>query len=151
MKFNLTLFALIFSLISACGHRQNESKHADETVMEEHQHGSGSAVLELDSGRKWMVNPEMMVHVRNIENDVDQFSGTTLSDFKSLAEKLVKHNALVVSSCTMQGKAHEELHDWLLPFIDLNKKFLESGKEIDGPEYFMQVKSSVATFNEYFQ
>ncbi|HLF32811.1 MAG TPA: hypothetical protein VI583_01160 [Cyclobacteriaceae bacterium] len=151
MKSRIIIYLTVIALLSACGHKQSEHNHADDAVAEEHDHDSGTPVLELDSGKKWVVNPEMMVHIRNMEKDVKQFDGTSLSAYKELSGKLKEYNLQITASCTMKGKSHEELHDWLLPFIDLTKKLGESGSETQASENFNQVKKSINTFNEYFE
>lgn len=51
----------------------------------------------------------------------------------------------------MKGKAHDELHKWLLPYIDLVKEFSESKDETTLNEQFQKIQTSFTTFNQYFQ
>jgi hypothetical protein len=51
----------------------------------------------------------------------------------------------------MKGKAHDELHKWLLPYIDLAKELSEAKDETEASKRFENIKSSFITFNQYFQ
>jgi hypothetical protein len=51
----------------------------------------------------------------------------------------------------MEGKAHDELHKWLLPYIDLVDK-LNKTKNIDEAiSIYEEIKISYKTFNIYFE
>ena len=47
----------------------------------------------------------------------------------------------------MKGQAHDELHKWLLPYIDLVEAF-STDKSADN---FTAIQNSFSTFNTYFQ
>ena len=119
----ITLFAISLFLFS-CGNTSNEkSKEETETIThEEHQHDEESEVIELNNGEKWKVDANMITHIRNMENDVNSFAKVEQKDYKSLSEKLQSNIDLLTSNCTMKGKAHDELHKWLLPYIDMVKE-----------------------------
>lgn len=125
-----------------------------ETVNEsEHEHAE-SETIELNNGSKWKVVPEMMQHIKNMESDVNRFAQTKHSELKEytkLSEELQKNIDLLTSNCTMEGKAHDELHKWLLPYIDLVDK-LNKTKNIDEAlSIYEEIKSSFKTLNIYFE
>ncbi len=86
-----------------------------------------------------------------MENDVSNFKGTTLTEYKTLSENLQKNVDLLTSNCTMKGKAHDELHKWLLPYIDLVKELSEAKDETKAAKQFEYIQTSFSTFNQYFQ
>lgn len=45
----------------------------------------------------------------------------------------------------------DELHKWLLPYIDLVKKLSEAKDETEASEQFKNIQTSFTTFNQYFQ
>jgi hypothetical protein len=47
----------------------------------------------------------------------------------------------------MKGKAHDELHKWLVPYIELVDAF---SKDKSANQY-TEMKHSFLTFNQYFQ
>ncbi|MBK9047964.1 MAG: hypothetical protein IPL74_15190 [Bacteroidetes bacterium] len=51
----------------------------------------------------------------------------------------------------MKGKAHDELHKWLLPYIDLVKELSEAKDETEAAKQFENIQTSFTTFNQYFQ
>ena len=122
---NKTLSLIVISLfLFSCGNTSKEkSKEETETVThEEHQHNAEIQTIELNNGEKWNVDTNMITHIRNMENDIISFAKVEQKDYKSLSNKLQSNIDLLTSNCTMKGKAHDELHKWLLPYIDLVKE-----------------------------
>lgn len=150
----ITILIPVFSLILfSCGNTSNEkSKEQTETVThEEHQHNAEIQTIELNNGEKWKVDANMKTHIRNMENDVVSFAKVAQNDYKSLSEKLQSNIDLLTSNCTMKGKAHDELHKWLLPYIDLVKELSEAKDETEAEKQFQNIQTSFTTFNKYFQ
>lgn len=119
----------------------------------EHQH-SESDSIELNNGAQWKVVPEMMAHIRNMESDINRFSETKhteLKDFTQLGASLQKNIDLLTSNCTMEGKAHDELHKWLLAYIDAVDKLYKSKNNDEALHTFEEIKASYKTFNIYFE
>lgn len=146
----LSVFSL---LLFGCGNSANEKSNNQKEVPEqdEHHHDEESEVIELNNGEKWKVDANMITHIRNMENDVNSFAKIEQKDYKSLAEKLQSNIDLLTSNCTMKGKAHDELHKWLLPYIDLVKELSEAKDEIEASKQFEDIQTSFTTFNQYFQ
>lgn len=151
---NKTLSLIVISLfLFSCGNTSKEkSKEETETVThEEHQHNAEIQTIELNNGEKWNVDTNMITHIRNMENDVVSFAKVEQKDYKSLSNKLQSNIDLLTSNCTMKGKAHDELHKWLLPYIDLVKELSEAKDETEAAKQFENIQTSFSTFNQYFQ
>lgn len=119
----------------------------------EHQH-SESDSIELNNGAKWKVVSEMMGHIRNMESDINRFAETQhteLKDFTQLGASLQKNIDLLTSNCTMQGKAHDELHKWLLPYIDRVNELNKSENLNQAQGIFQKIQLSFQTLNTYFE
>jgi TolA-binding protein len=146
-------FTLISLFLFSCSNTSNEkSKQQTETVThEEHQHSDDVQTIELNNGEKWKVEGNMITHIRNMEIDINSFANVEQKDFKSLAEKLQSNIDLLTSNCTMEGKAHDELHKWLLPYIDIVKELSEAKDETEASKLFKNIQTSFTTFNQYFQ
>jgi hypothetical protein len=86
-----------------------------------------------------------------MENDVISFTKVEQKDYKSLSEKLKTNIDLLTSNCTMKGKAHDELHKWLLPYIDFVKELSEAKDETEAEKQFQNIQTSFTTFNQHFQ
>lgn len=119
----------------------------------EHQNTESDSI-ELNNGTKWIVVPEMMAHIRNMESEINRFAEakhTELKDFTQLGASLQKNIDLLTSNCTMKGKAHDELHKWLLPYIDMVDKLNKSKNNEEALNNFEEIKASYITFNLYFE
>ncbi|MES2394707.1 MAG: hypothetical protein V4549_01810 [Bacteroidota bacterium] len=119
----------------------------------EHHHTEG-ADIELNNGHKWKVEVEMMKYITNMQSDVKLFSeanNKNLNNYITLGAGLQKNIDLLTSNCTMEGKAHDELHKWLLPYIDMVDKFNKSKNESDNQAIFKEIENSFVLFNKYFE
>jgi hypothetical protein len=124
---------------------------SNTTSQKENQHNTETQVIELNNGEKWKVDDNMLVHIRNMENDVQEFATAGQKNYRLLADKLQKNIDLLTSDCTMKGKAHDELHKWLLPYIDLVKELSETEDQAEAAKQFQNIQTSFKTFNQYFQ
>lgn len=153
MKRKLISLLTVSMFLFSCGNHSHEGSktQSETTAQENHHHDEDSKTIELNNGEKWKVNPEMMVHVRSMENEINAFKGKDLADYKTLATKLGEYNKSLISSCTMEGKSHDELHVWLLPHIDLTDKLLKAENETEATKGLEDIRTSMKTFNQYFQ
>ena len=154
------LIAFLIGISYACQNDEKEVKTdtpatqiAYPTAESEHQHSESDAI-EFNNGAKWAVVPDMMKFIRTMESDIQQFSGTQTTDlkeFQKLGAGLQKNIDLLTSNCTMEGKAHDELHKWLVPYIDMVSKLNESKNSNEAFTTFEELKTSFQTFNQYFE
>lgn len=149
----IATLSVISLLLLGCGTTSNE-KTENQTrtdTHKEHQHDSESGAIELNNGEKWKVNAEMMPSIRMMEKEINTFSNSEQKDYKQLSVKLQEHIDVLTSSCTMKGKAHDELHKWLLPYIDMVNELSDTEDEKDAARIFGNIQNSFLTFNQYFQ
>lgn len=153
MKKLIILVAAFSALPFGCGNPTNEkSEELAETVTsEKHPHGAELTTIELNKGEKWKVDTNMITHIRNMESDVSSFANAEQKDYEALSVKLQSNIDLLTSNCTMKGKAHDELHKWLLPYIDMVEDLSEAKDETAASKQFENIRISFATFNQYFQ
>lgn len=158
-KFTL-LIALLIGIIYSCDNAPKKEKtenavNQDSVLSTENtHHHSESDSIELNNGVKWIVVPDMMKYIRTMESDVHQFAETQhkeLKDFTQLGASLQKNIDLLTSNCTMEGKAHDELHKWLLPYIDMVNKLNTSKNNEEALHAFEEIKASYKLFNLYFE
>jgi hypothetical protein len=151
MILKISAFVALSSLLISCNNSAKESAVTkEETVNESEHHHEESTSIELNNGKKWTVDKDMMVHIRNMENDVASFAKSTDKDYEELSKKLLANIDLLTSNCTMTGKAHDELHKWLLPYIDLVGELEAAENEEKSAEFYKEIEESFHTFNEYF-
>lgn len=51
----------------------------------------------------------------------------------------------------MKGKAHDELHKWLLPYIDMVQELANAKNKTQAAKQFNKIQTSFITFNQYLQ
>jgi hypothetical protein len=153
----LALGIFLFSCEEVAEHAPNgdahpHTSHSDAYSSHEHQgEVIEEAGLSLNNGEKWKVNDSMMIHVRAGEKAVHSFGTTAVKDYQALAGNLKENINLLTSSCTMTGKAHDELHVWLLPYIALVDELSANADTEEAAKYFHKVEASFKTFNNYFE
>ncbi len=157
----MVLWLSLSLLLMSCENKTSESNTVQSPVSQDealekhesdhHGHADAGSKLSLDNGAKWKVNPEMMVPVRQMQSDIDKFAGKELSEYKTLAKDLTKANEQVIATCTMEGPAHEELHKWLLPFIDLVGQLSGATDLGTASENLLLVKDSMKEFDQFFE
>ena len=145
LKIKIAFLATVVLLIFSCNTKSKEEK-TTEIKTEEHQH-SESETIQLNNGEKWKVDDNMMLHIRNMEKDIIHFDQEKSTNYSLLADKLKTNIDLLTSNCTMKGQAHDELHKWLVPYIELVDLF---SKEKSANQ-FTEIQNSFLTFNEYFK
>ncbi len=145
LKIKIVLLAAVGLFLFSCNPKPKEEKSI-EIKTEEHQH-SESEAIQLNKGEKWKVDDIMILHIRNMEKDVVNFEKKDDKNYLLLADKLKVNLDLLTSNCTMKGEAHDELHKWLVPYIELVDTF---SKE-KSANHFTEIQHSFKTFNQYFQ
>lgn len=153
MKKKIILIPAIALFLFSCGNASNEKSEdlSEIETHDEHHHDHESEAIELNNGEKWTVDANMLTHIRTMENDVISFAKVEQKDYKVLSEKLQASIDLLTSNCTMTGQAHDELHKWLLPYMDLVEELSEAEDKIEAEKQFQEIQTSITTFNHYFQ
>lgn len=122
----------------------------EQKVIQEDTHNHNHDTIVLNDGKKWKVVNHMMAHIKNMEKDVLNFNGKSLDDYQNLSKKLDKNIELLTSNCTMTGQAHDELHKWLLPYIDLTNQFQDVKNIDDAHKKYLEIKKSFQLLNTFF-
>jgi hypothetical protein len=143
--FRFFIINLIFNalLLTSCGSDESGKTHepAADSVEEINQ------LPRLNHGQRWKINEEMVTHIQNAERIYEQFSGDHLD---LLHDALMESTNALVASCTMTGPAHDELHKWLHPHIDLIKSM--KGGNTEQVDYFLEkLEASFVVFHTYFE
>lgn len=132
-----------------------ENQITNDTTSTEADHHNHSESIILNNGEKWKVDEHMLRFIRTIETDVVKFSSfegeKKLPDYISLSAQIEMNLDSLTSNCTMTGQAHDELHKWLLPFLDLNDYFSSTETVDEADSLYTEIKTSFAEFNLYFE
>lgn len=114
-------------------------------------HTTNQSEIQLQDGKKWKVDSAMLVHIRNMEQAILGNSGETRGSNRNLSAYLQTELNSLTSGCTMEGPAHDELHKWLLPFMELVERMSKDPKGDDATQYNALLKTSLEEFNTYFE
>lgn len=107
--------------------------------------------LILIDNQKWVIDEGMRVSIDSIDWRLEAFNGITLEDYKVLSTDLSLHTKTIISSCTMKGQAHDELHKWLIPFINLRKELDSISDPTQGQEITAKLTNEITIFKTYFK
>jgi 50S ribosomal subunit-associated GTPase HflX len=146
----MLLFSTIVVLTLSCNSGSKETEKNKETQTEtkvETEHHHDHEAIVLNNGEKWKVDDNMMTHIRNMEKDVIAIADNSDKNYKELTSKLKTNLDLLTSNCTMKGQAHNELHKWLVPYIEL----VDALEKDQSEAQFKAIQDSFQTFNQYFQ
>lgn len=148
---NYSILHLLILIIGAglysCAHEDhNETEKKIEIIETSTPHD-----LILNNGEKWEVNASMKSVIDQIGLTTNEFSGITVQDHVDLSDSLSILISELTMNCNMKGQAHDELHKWLLPFIDLNKQLKKIDQLNKGKELTTELKHELTIFNNYFQ
>lgn len=129
---------------------QSETTINEEPKKAIHTHDADHDIV-LNNGEKWAVDQHMLEHIRTMEAAIKACASTDEESKKQLGDILDEGVQLLTSNCTMTGQAHDELHKWLLPYIDLVNAFIEAETDEKKTEFLEQLNQSMDTFNTYFE
>lgn len=149
--FLITTIAISFIACKNEGSHENhdDQEHHNETVAhEEDHHNHESEAIMLNDGKKWKVVETMSGYIRNMEKAVNEFEG---EDYPALAKTIDENIRELTSNCTMEGQAHDQLHKWLLPFIELSEEFDVATELEEQEKIYREFKASFKTYNTYFE
>jgi len=157
-KISLIVFSLGLAVIlTACGTTaEKESKTKKSEIKEEvpaenkEVHSSDGNQILLDNGNRWKVNPEMIPHLQASEQALKSYQKNNGSDYKQLAAEMKEHNDQLISSCTMKGESHEQLHHWLHPHLKLVKALSEAENEETAEGIIRKLEASFEEYHNYF-
>ncbi len=168
-KVKLLLFFVLFVVLAACDNnnsvetgieaeKTSESKKATRATMMPGVDNSAATVVDeltvqLDEGKKWKANVEtsqginkMMASVKKaISKDIAE-----LEDYRALGAALQTDFNEIFQKCTMTGEAHEQLHNFLLPMVDMVKTF-EQKDLVACEKTLPEIKQHLGSYYDYFE
>ncbi len=135
-------------LLTACSSESESTTSNGTDIIESNEAEEG---LELNNGKKWKVVEGMLPPILVMSNSIESFDGSSLEDYQSLGDGLMVNVNKLTSSCSMTGKAHDILHVWLLPYIDLVDQMSHVKSTDEGKTKLMEIKASIKSYNTYFE
>ena len=127
-RFLLPLLLLaIATLHSSCGeHTHDAATHDDHTTVAAVSTPATEHValptVTLDNGQRWKANPETTSGIANMVAILGAYDPAT-GDPTVLKDALEAEFGLIFERCTMEGEAHNQLHNYLLPIHQALRDF----------------------------
>lgn len=141
----------IIILISAVLMNCTGKKQGNEEAHSEHEKQNKNTGIELNQGEKWILNEEMKPFLKQSEEILQSYNASNDSSHLELADQLKAQNDQLISSCTMKGKSHDELHKWLHPHLQLVKKLQDAESEKEAEAVIKQLEGSYKIYHQHFQ
>ncbi len=141
--FQILFYGLLICFISAC----NKTPHTDT----EHHHSAATEGIQLNNGQKWKVNDEMKPNIESGRAFLIDYEQSKSISFNDLAVQLSEANTALISSCTMSGASHDELHKWLHPHMELTAQLKEAQSEEEAEIVIEKLLQSYEKYGEYFE
>lgn len=147
----ITIFFSIIFLLS-CNEAKVESNNIKTDSTQTETSAAVDTSIHLNKGKKWKVESKMLLFIRNMETELNkQEQFNSLEQYKNLSLVLKSNLDSLTSNCVMEGEAHDELHKWLLPYIDLTDS-LNNASDLNISEQLrLTIKDTYKTFNYYFE
>lgn len=124
-------------------------KHKDEHTQSEKtsaNHGTPDLV-QLDNGNKWIANMETTEGIENMRKMIEAEQAAPVSSVAALKENLLLQFTDILNQCTMKGKSHEQLHNYLLPL----RAQIDNLDEGNQKEELEKIKLYLSTYAKYFE
>jgi len=143
MKFLLPIVLIIFY---GCN---TNVEHKTTEKVENHEQQEN--VLILNNGEKWIIAPEMMAYLQYMKEDINKFDGKTNKEYSNLGIDLSINIDLLTAKCTMKGDAHDQLHLWLVSYIENVNEFAKTENINDASIILIKLKNNFVEFDKYFK
>lgn len=140
----LILSALFFISFSC----QNESPENENKSKKSSEHQSTDSELHLNNGSKWMANLDTEIGIQNMQRIIESFSdGASEKDYAALKDALQLEFKMIFDKCTMEGAAHDQLHNYLYPFMGLFKALEKENSE----QALTNISAHLEVYFKYFE
>jgi len=149
-------YLFLFTLIVFVSCKQNEEKKPapvieEQEVSMEESHEGIEAVITLNNGKLWLANPETTQGINKMKKRMSTFSEKeNVEAYALLKEELEADFTELFQKCTMKGEAHNQLHNYLFPFIDLFDG-LASSELVTCKKNFNELSAHLNTYPNYFE
>ena len=140
---SIIFLTLVASLVVACKNQDTETNPAE--------HPQHAEELMLNNGERWVANAETTEGIKKMTLLVGGLSDASAAeDYQATKAELEKEFETILKKCTMTGKAHEQLHIYLLPMKDMMSKFNSTQPE-ERKEASEQLDRHLREYETFFQ
>ncbi|MCG8673314.1 MAG: hypothetical protein MI867_28250 [Pseudomonadales bacterium] len=163
MKKNIMVTQFIFSMVMAvtiagCTHHHHKhsekhSHHSDKHHSDKHHSGKHHHAtldsLGLNNGQKWEMDTHTRTSLQTMNKRFDGIELSAMSDEQrqELANQLNEDLQSLIQGCTMEGAAHDALHQYLVPLMNAINHLADCG-HLPAAKH---VETLLAQYADYFQ
>lgn len=124
-RIKLVLVFLAFTAIGSC---QSKGDKTSKEVAISGKHTETLAKVTLNNGQLWQANPETTLGIKSMQKIIAEFNPKESA--LTLKENLTAEFALIFKKCTMNGEAHNQLHNYLYPLKLKINSIEETNKDV---------------------
>ena len=122
-----------------------------ETTEAEESHESIDGTVTLNKGELWLANPETTEGIQKMKKRMSLFKDTeSVEAYSVLKTGLEEDFTELFQKCTMKGEAHNQLHNYLFPILDLFEG-LESSDLSICKNSFSELDIHLDEYSKYFK
>ena len=109
--------------------------------------------LVLNDGQRWKVSPHMVEPIRRMQERIAEAETLPVDqrDHGALADSLFVDIDQLVAACDMKGKAHDVLHEWLMPHMQLAQDLERASNPGVADSLLHALVLSSRTYDLYFE
>lgn len=148
------------AIVTGCKKNEKETVGHAPPMQTEHtstemaptqdEHMEGMANMELDNGKKWKTNTEMLPFIQQQEKLLEAYDSDK-GDYKKLAAYLNSANEKLIKSCTMTGRSHDVLHVWLTEHMRKIDRLSKTTNREEAEKLTEDLRHSMETYHHYFE
>lgn len=102
--------------------------------------------IELNDGKRWPVSEGMKPYIKTSFEIIN----SNPDSFEKRAPELSELKNEFINSCDMSGVGHDNLHTWLMPYIDLLNE-LETADSERMSELQLELKNAQKVYRAHFE
>lgn len=124
----------------------------EQNLNNYHNYFETKKTLELNDGQKWEANIETTNGVNKMLEIVAQnIEDGRLSHYAAMGEQLNIELNTIFSSCTMKGKAHEQLHLFIMPLKNMCEQLEFVANEAEAMVLQKNILKQLNLYSTYFK
>ena len=157
---NLTMkyisLIILSILLFSCKQKTEQSQvpvevEIQEETTEEESHESIDGTVTLNKGELWLANPETTEGIQKMKKRMSLFKDReNIESYSVLKAGLEEDFTELFQKCTMKGEAHNQLHNYLFPILDLFEG-LESSDLSICKNSFSELDIHLDVYSNYFK
>lgn len=151
MKHSLLLSALFATTLMATG--LERAAHAADAGHSHEQHAQAVAAttLSLDNGEKWVMDEHTRNKMAEMEGDFYSTDHSQQASLTALGKSMSQDVEELIAGCTMQGKAHEQLHVFLSDYIPAVQAMSSAENLDEARDLAINIKGQLDNYKKHFK